>query len=487
MDEAEIEHIREIITAYKRRLYELEVQAAKLGLQCPPHIPIEIEDIKENIELFAHKIENEALSSYQEVREVARHFRQEIDTIAGHLQKIVVEEKRVYRILGIPIFSISIIVARTTNIVLFFIGLGLSYQLYTQIFFDAPSRVPPFFPIEEPTADGLSPTSTSSPAVAIIATQTAIARQTSLPTLNVTEVRQTVAAEMIAALTAEAVKRATDIAFARILANATDSAGTQTAIALTPTGTAPPTEAPTAAPTAAPPTPTSAAPAPTSTPRPRKPTQAPQPSGSVISIGNGTMFRGTVDLGTISPELGDGGSCIKGRVTAADGSFFTSLGVQIDQRGNTRLAKVDIAAGTYWMCGLSAGESGVSIYEVGGTPIPGSEQIAHQVRVKLTGQPGEIFYINFRALSGLALPTAAPTPVSSPYDGIWRGTNSGTTTTGQYSSGRFEIEVRNGQIYRISVDGPSCPFETYPNHAHGVPITGNVFSVTGAVFNPITG
>ena len=47
---------------------------------------------------------------------------------------------------------------------------------------------------------------------------------------------------MIADLTAEAVKRATDIAFARTLANATDSAGTQTAIALTPTGTSPPTE-----------------------------------------------------------------------------------------------------------------------------------------------------------------------------------------------------------------------------------------------------
>ena len=64
--------------------------------------------------------------------------------------------------------------------------------------------------------------------------------------MNATEIRQTVAAEVIADLTAEAVKRATDIAFARTLANATDSAGTQTAIALTPTGTTPPTEQPTA-------------------------------------------------------------------------------------------------------------------------------------------------------------------------------------------------------------------------------------------------
>jgi hypothetical protein len=77
--------------------------------------------------------------------------------------------------------------------------------------------------------------------------------------------------------------------------------------------------------------------------------------------------------------------------------------------------------------------------------------------------------------------------VSSPYDGIWRGTNTGTTTTGDYPPGRFEIEVRNGTIYRISVDGPSCNFETYPNGANGVPINGNSFNVAGTVFNPITG
>jgi len=116
--------------------------------------------------------------------------------------------------------------------------------------------------------------------------------------------------------------------------------------------------------------------------------------------------------------------------------------------------------------------------------IPGAEQIAHQVRVKLSGQPGEIFYINFKALPGLVVPTDVPAPASSPYDGIWRGTNSGTTTTGQYPPGRFEIEVRNGMIYRISVDGPSCPFETYPK---GVSIDGNSFNVVGPVYNPITG
>jgi len=354
-----------------------------------------------------------------------------------------------------------------------------------------------------------SPTAqpTSAPVVAVIPTGTATEQTTIAPELNPTAIRQTVEAEVIANLTAEAVKRATDIAFARTLVNATDSAGTQTAIALTPTGTSPPTEAPTAAPALAPATPISAPaaaktlrptntpgpkapttpPPPTNTPRPTATAEPPKPSGSVISTGGGSMFRGTANLGTIAAAQGDGGSCIEGRITTVDGGLFDSVGVQVDSRGNTRQAKVNIATGTYRMCGLAAGEWGISVYAAGGVDIPSEEQVAHQVRVKLSGQPGEICYVNFKALPGLVVPTAVPTPVSSPYDGIWRGTNSGTTTTGQYPPGRFEIEVRDGMIYRISVDGPSCPFETYPNGAKGVPINGNSFSVAGSVYNPVTG
>ena len=169
-------------------------------------------------------------------------------------------------------------------------------------------------------AGGPTAQPTSAPAVVIIPTGTATEQPTNPPALNPTAIRQTVAAEVIADLTAEAVKRATDIAFARTLANATDSAGTQTAIALTPTGTPPPTEQPTAAP--APATPTSA-PAAAKTPRPTNisgpkpptpiaPTQTPRPTappdsgGSVISTGGGSMFRGTANLSTIAAEQGDG-------------------------------------------------------------------------------------------------------------------------------------------------------------------------------------
>lgn len=350
--------------------------------------------------------------------------------------------------------------------------------------------------------DGVSTQPTGGPAAAILPTGAATEQPTT-PSLNATEIRQTVAAEVMADLTAEAVKRATDIALAGLVANATDSAATRTAIAMTPTSTTPPTEVPTAVVAAAPTSqpaaaakPTSppaalpkatAAARPTSTPRPAATPEPAKPSGSVITTGGGSMFRGSANLGQIPADQGDGGSCIEGKITTADGGLFDSVGVQVDSRGNTRQAKVNLATGTYRMCGLAAGEWGVSIYAAGGVDIPGSEQAAHQVRVKLSGQPGEIFFVNFRALPGLIVPTAVPTPEASPYDGIWRGTNSGTTTTGEYPPGRFEIEVRDGKIYRISVDGPSCPFETYPNSARGVPINGNSFTVSGSVYNPITG
>jgi hypothetical protein len=47
--------------------------------------------------------------------------------------------------------------------------------------------------------------------------------------------------------------------------------------------------------------------------------------------------------------------------------------------------------------------------------------------------------------------------------------------------------VRGGAVYRISIDGPSCLFETYPNFPNGSPINGDAFAVSGSPFNPIKG
>ena len=56
MDSEEAEHLRALIKILRRRLHVLEEQAARYGLQCPPHIQTEIEDIKERIATFERQI-----------------------------------------------------------------------------------------------------------------------------------------------------------------------------------------------------------------------------------------------------------------------------------------------------------------------------------------------------------------------------------------------------------------------------------------------
>ncbi|GAB4200356.1 MAG: hypothetical protein OHK0022_21420 [Roseiflexaceae bacterium] len=276
----------------------------------------------------------------------------------------------------------------------------------------------------------------------------------------------------------------------------------------TPVPTTVPTAAATAAPataapeaTVAPATSTPAPPTPrpaTATPQPRTPTatrtavpptQTPQPVAAnpeVVTGGSGALFRGSVNLGEIAASLGQGGSCIEGRVSSADGGKFSNFGVLVDIRGSSRDPSYDFLNGTYRLCGLSAGEWGVAVYKAGGVDVPGSEQVAHQVRVRLTGTPGEIAYINFRAQPGFAAAPPTNTPVTGPYDGIWNGTLSGTTTTGSFT-GRFRMEVRANAVYRISIDGPSCLFETYPNFPNGQGIGGGSFATGGRPYNPQAG
>jgi len=345
---------------------------------------------------------------------------------------------------------------------------------------------------------------TSAPAVAGIPTATATEQPTGAPALNATEIRQTVAAEVMADLTAEAVKRATDIAFARTLANATDSVGTQTAIALTPTGTAPPTEAPTASPTLAQATLTSAPPAakPTTPPPPKAPTSppaatpVPASSGAVLSVGSTGAFKGTARKGTVDATVGDGGSCIQGTVLSADGGKFNSFYVQVDNRGTTKPAKHFYDTGNYRICGLGAGEWGVAVYAVNNTSTSGAEQAGHQVRVRLSGQPGEVFYVDFRASQSFAPPTEAPeptavpptpVPLAGPYDGQWAGTISGKTAGDQGFTGNFRFEVRHNAIYSVALDGPSCVIETYPRFPDGKPLDDTSFALAGSPTHPTKG
>jgi hypothetical protein len=84
---------------------------------------------------------------------------------------------------------------------------------------------------------------------------------------------------------------------------------------------------------------------------------------------------------------------------------------------------------------------------------------------------------------------AAPTSVSlaGSYDGQWVGTISGKTTGDQEFIGNFRFEVRHNAIYTFAIDGPSCPFQTYPNFPNGTPLDTDTFELAGSPTNPSQG
>jgi hypothetical protein len=257
-----------------------------------------------------------------------------------------------------------------------------------------------------------------------------------------------------------------------------------------------------------------AAPRPSNTPRPQRPSAtpgAPRPSatpqpptvapagggnGAVLDGGgSGELFTGSGSKGDpVAPPV-EGGSCIQGRVTDSNGGSFQSFYVQVDNRGRTIPAKSTDPT-NYRICGLGAGEWGVAVYAVNNTPTSDNERVRHQVRVRLSGTPGEIFYVNFRGRAEAPPPptepppplppTATPQPQAGTYDGEWAGTLSGQTTTGDFR-GSFRMTVRGNAVYYIGLDGPSCFFGTYPNYPQGAPINGDSFGTRGSPFNPETG
>jgi hypothetical protein len=79
-------------------------------------------------------------------------------------------------------------------------------------------------------------------------------------------------------------------------------------------------------------------------------------------------------------------------------------------------------------------------------------------------------------------PTSTPSPEPVPFDGQW----SGSATSGG-STASIQIEIRNNSVYRFAIDEPACPFETYPNYSHGIPISDNTTSFSGSPFHPQNG
>jgi hypothetical protein len=52
----EIEHQKAVVRGYRKRLYKLEEQAARFGVDTPPHIQIEIEELQERIHTILREV-----------------------------------------------------------------------------------------------------------------------------------------------------------------------------------------------------------------------------------------------------------------------------------------------------------------------------------------------------------------------------------------------------------------------------------------------
>jgi hypothetical protein len=133
MNSDEVEQLRELLKIHKKRVNVLEQQAAKYGINCPPEIKIEIEDIQEQIKHFERNLQGNVIQSYLQGRETLRQFNRELDSVTHGLSNVVVEEKRTYRFFGLPVWSV--VISRTILTLLMVVagfGAGLTLQQRNQ-------------------------------------------------------------------------------------------------------------------------------------------------------------------------------------------------------------------------------------------------------------------------------------------------------------------------------------------------------------------
>lgn len=93
----EIDHTKKLIKVYLKRLRILEIQAATFGILVPPHIQIEIDTTKENIQkchfsidtknrvLQMHEEINKRLSELQEVNRIIEFIELTIELDTGDM------------------------------------------------------------------------------------------------------------------------------------------------------------------------------------------------------------------------------------------------------------------------------------------------------------------------------------------------------------------------------------------------------------------
>jgi hypothetical protein len=184
-----------------------------------------------------------------------------------------------------------------------------------------------------------------------------------------------------------------------------------------------------------------------------------------------------VDGPTIDPALaGTGGSCFQGSVRSAGGQLYNTFFVQASNGASTVEARSFPDSGNYRVCGLGAGRWGVAIYAIDGVPL-GAETAAHQARVSLSGTPGEVYYINFRAKVDPPTPTvaASATPVPTPfslYNGTWRA-----ALKLPNFDGTLAFDIQDGRIYSLGVNSGYCVW--LHNQSLSIDVTTGSFGYDG--------
>ncbi len=83
----EYTQLRELSNAYSRRLHKLKLQAATYGIDCPPHVANEIEDIEKNLAGLEEQLNNDKLP-YTEAHNKLEQLNQDIENINDKLQAV---------------------------------------------------------------------------------------------------------------------------------------------------------------------------------------------------------------------------------------------------------------------------------------------------------------------------------------------------------------------------------------------------------------
>jgi hypothetical protein len=129
MNSEEAIHLQQLLTEHKRRVYELELQAAKFGANCPPHVKTEIEDIYAKIKDIDNRIDTNTIRSFYEGRQYIQGIVYDLESINHKLQKVEVKKTHTVRLFGIPILSITSIISRTSTILFFILGAAVFMAL----------------------------------------------------------------------------------------------------------------------------------------------------------------------------------------------------------------------------------------------------------------------------------------------------------------------------------------------------------------------